>query len=116
MARLHYTTASGQVVRVLDTDALADRLGAPGAGEASFDLDREANAATLADAAANPSPYTVVGGVLRKDGSPVAVNPESPTTAQRRGTVAGAVRVQQDRSTTSGAFVDVPDLQFQLEP
>jgi hypothetical protein len=80
------------------------------------EFDEVANASTIADFDGGYSRFSFSGGVYRKDGAQIVFLPPSVATVQAKGQMAGSTRVSQDRSTTSSAYVDVPDMQFDLSP
>lgn len=113
MARIE-ANAAGQLVRVI-FDAQPIDPGTHPQATQSLTFGDGDNAALVADLLASTDPFTLAAGVLKKNNVAQAVNADSALTIQRRGNIAGARRVSADRSTSGTAFVDVPDMQFQLD-
>lgn len=115
MSKIHHS-AGGAILQFLQSDRDEALSPTPPAGTAgTIEFDPAANPTVVANLNSDWNSHDCVGGVLRRNGSAVTINPELPKTTQSRAAVAGAVRLTVDRSTTSPNFQDVVGLQFQLE-
>lgn len=115
MARVWYD-ALGVILRFAQNDAEELKFGAPAGATGSIAFSEIDNPSVVSGLNTAWGEYDAVGGILRRNGLPVTLVPESPAAAQLRGKFVGGCRVSQDRSTTLATYVDIPDLQFQLEP
>lgn len=73
--------AGGGVVGVRRTAAEEAFAPLPADSSQVVTFDEDANAAVLADLGRTTTPFTIVAGVLRKNGSPVAIQPDGDRAA-----------------------------------
>lgn len=84
MAKIHYDS-SGRLTALWDGDN--DPSGGtvpPGSTAGTLEIDSETNAAVVSDVLLHWNRHTVSGGKLRKDGSIVAIAPDSPKTDNKK--------------------------------
>jgi hypothetical protein len=107
------SNAANQVVQVVRGQYEA--LIAPPAGATqSLVVDDDTNADLLAEISADLSPWTLTGTLLQKSGVTRTPAADGPGALVRTSSFGGAVRLSQDRSTTSTSYQDVVGLAFPL--
>jgi hypothetical protein len=111
-----FQTAAGAVGLLKNDDEVNLWPRLPAGATNAVDFDESTNAQHIADFDAAPSRYAYAAGALKKDGAAFAPGADGPRAVLRLSGFAGAVGVKADRSTASAAYVDIPDLAFQLDP
>lgn len=86
MAKL-FVDGSGSPIAFRRDSAEELKDGAP-AGATAFELDEDTNSALVAEIARDLTPFTVVGGVLRRKGSPVTLTADGDRTGLRKAAAA----------------------------
>lgn len=76
-----YGGSNGSIISIL---AANDFHSAPGQFASMVEIDENSNAETVSALYASINDYAVVGGVLRRDGVAVTINPDGPQTTATR--------------------------------
>jgi hypothetical protein len=95
-----YADALGKVLTV-DAPEVGRVVFSPPAGGLTLDFDGEANGRVVEALVAGPERFTLVAGVLQRDGKPVPIAAESAAGRDRR--MLAAIRAKLDSDTAPTA-------------